>query len=104
MGQTGAKPGRDAYMDRMTKLTAFALLLASTLAASAQSGLMLPPSPAEQNAQVQADQNTRNLQTQLNTLQVQQSNMENHLRQQQLFNSMPGYRNRFVPVTPTPRP
>jgi hypothetical protein len=90
-------------MTMMTKLTAFAVLLSSTVAASAQSGLILPPSPAEQNARMQAEQTARQQQTQLNNLQVQQSNLENQLRQQQLF-SPPAYMFNQFAVTPPPRP
>ena len=68
------------------KHLAFALLLASTAAASAQA---LPPDQAQLNAQTQAQLNSQNQQTQLNNLQTQQSIQQNQLRQQQLFNSMP---------------
>ena len=74
------------YMKAMMKHLAFALLLASTAAASAQA---LPPDQAQLNAQTQAQLNSQNQQTQLNNLQTQQSIQQNQLRQQQLFNSMP---------------
>jgi ABC-type oligopeptide transport system substrate-binding subunit len=79
-----------------------ALLLASTAAVSAQS---LPPDQAQLNAQTQSQLNSQNQQTQLNNLQTQESNQENEIRQQQLFNSMPppGFQqNQISPVTPTP--
>lgn len=92
-------------MKAMRKLTAFALFVMSTLAASAQEGLILPPSPSEQNVRTQAEITQRQQQTQLNTLQAQQSNLENQLRLQQQFNAMPpAYMFAPFAVTPPPRP
>ena len=91
-------------MKMMTKFAAFALLLLPT-AASAQSGLMLPPSPAEQNAQTQAQLNYQQQQTQLTNLQTQQAVQDTQMRQQQMFNAMPpAYMFNQFAVTPTPRP
>ena len=97
-----AKAGVRAYMKIMIKNAAIALLLL-TSAASAQSGLILPPSPAEQNAQTQAQLKYQQLQTQLNNLQTQQAVQETQLRQQQLFNSQATMFNQLA-VPPPPRP
>lgn len=64
---------------------------------------MLPPSPAEQNAQTQAQLNYQQQQTQLKNLTTQQSVQENQLRQQQLFSTMPpAYMFNQFAVTPPP--
>jgi hypothetical protein len=74
------------YIEKMTKTISLGFLLLSATAALAQS---LPPDPALQRAQADAQVNQILQQTQQNNANLQFQLQQNEIRQQQLFNTMP---------------